>query len=175
MTALPPGTLLLVRHAKAAGQAPDAPLTPEGRAGAQALAEHLAPLGVTRIVSSPWGRAVGTAQPLAGTLGLDIHTDPRLTERVLTARPVGWWKSALRLSFRLPLLRFPGGESGRRAGARVHAALAEARDPEGVCVVVTHGNLLALALGLGFAEWATLRNPDVWVWSPGTPPRRLSP
>ncbi|MFC6659781.1 hypothetical protein [Deinococcus multiflagellatus] len=42
-------------------------------------------------------------------------------------------------------------------------------------MVVTHGNLLALALGLGFAEWATLRNPDVWVCSPGTPPRRLSP
>ena len=35
---------------------------------------------------------------------------------------------------------------------------------------MTHGNLLALALGLDYAGWATLRNPDVWVYGP--PARR---
>lgn len=34
-------------------------------------------------------------------------------------------------------------------------------------VVVTHGNLLALLLGLGHDGWAALRNPDVWLWMPG--------
>ncbi|PTA69425.1 hypothetical protein C8263_02560 [Deinococcus arcticus] len=94
---MPPGTLLLVRHAKAAGQAPAAPLTPAGQAAAQQLAGRLMALGVTRIVSSPWERAVDTAQPLADGLGLPVHTDPRLTERVLTGHPVSWWRGALRL------------------------------------------------------------------------------
>ncbi|WP_158263728.1 histidine phosphatase family protein [Deinococcus arcticus] len=79
------------------------------------------------------------------------------------------------MSFHLPTLRFPGGESGHQAQARIQAALQDARDPAGVSVVVTHGNLLTLGLNLRFADWAALRNPDVWLWVPGTRPRRLDP
>lgn len=168
---LEPGTLMLVRHARATGQEPGAPLTPDGEAAAQALASSLAGLGVTRIVSSPWVRAAATARPLADRLGLPLRTDERLTERVLSGVPRADWRERLRDSFADDSLCLPGGESGAAARARVQAVLADARDPAGVTVVVTHGNLLALALGLGFGEWAALHNPDVWTLHTGTPQR----
>lgn len=173
MGTLPPGTLLLIRHARAAGQEPEAPLTADGEAQARTLAKVLAPLRPTRLVSSPWRRAVDTIKPLSVTLGLSIKTDDRLTERVLSGRDLPYWRTALKLSFAVPGLRLPGGESGKKAGERVAQALADAREATGLSMVVTHGNLLALALGLDFDGWAGLRNPDVWVWEPGQAAWRL--
>lgn len=170
---LPPGTLLLVRHARAGGQEPGADLTGEGHAGAAGLVPALAGLGITRIVSSPWRRAVDTASPLAAALGLLVITDDRLTERVLTGLPRADWRDRLRDSFADDTLTLPGGESGAAARDRAQAALDMHRDPDGVTVVVTHGNLLALLLGLDFDAWAALRNPDVWLWTPGGTPTRL--
>lgn len=154
--------LLWIRHAKAAGQAPDAPLTAEGEAQALHLADRLADHGVTRIVSSPWVRAVATARPLAQRLRLEVETDARLTERVLSSTDLYDWQTPLAQSFADPEYVLSGGESGRTARARVLAALTDARDPNGLTAIVTHGNLLALALGLDYAGWAALRNPDVW-------------
>lgn len=165
-----------MRHARATGQAPGAALTPEGKQAAQVLATRLAGLGLTRAVSSPWARAAATARPVARALGLDLRTDPRLTKRVLGGPDLPFWRAALRLSFGWPGLRFPGGDSGHAARARILAALDEARDPGGITLVVTHGNLLALALGLDYGGWAALRSPDVWVLAPdGRPPFRLDP
>ncbi|WP_019007926.1 histidine phosphatase family protein [Deinococcus aquatilis] len=165
------GRLLLIRHARAAGQAPDAPLTPEGVAQAEALAESLSESGITRIVSSPWQRAVATAEPLARRLGLPVQTDERLTERVLSSADRADWMECLRESFGDDHLTLPGGESGHAARARILAVLEDARDPAGTTAVVSHGNLLALALGLDYDGWAGLRNPDVWVWDAGTSAR----
>lgn len=169
----PKGTLVLVRHARAAGQEPGAALTPEGEAGAAALVPALRGLGVTRVVSSPWRRAADTAAPLAAALDLPVITDDRLTERVLTGAPRADWPARLRDSFADDTLALPGGESGAAARGRGQAALDARRDPGGVTVVVTHGNLLALLLGLGHDGWAALRNPDVWLWTPGDTPTRL--
>lgn len=156
------GDLLLIRHAKATGQAPDAPLTPDGTEAAQWLAHALADAGITRIVSSPWRRALETARPLAARLGLTVETDGRLTERVLSGADLPDWVARLEASFADPDLILPGGESGAQARARVLSALGDARDPDGLTAVFTHGNLLALALELDHAGWAGLRNPDVW-------------
>jgi len=131
-------------------------------ARAERLAEALAPQPITRIVSSPWTRAVETARPLAGRLGLKVETDQRLTERVLSGTNLPDWMAHLQASFTDPRRALPGGESGQAARARVLAALADARASGGLPVIVTHGNLLALALGLDFEGWAGLRNPDVW-------------
>ncbi|CAM4082240.1 histidine phosphatase family protein [Deinococcus frigens] len=159
------GGFLLVRHAKATGQAPNTPLTAEGEMQAQKLAQQLAQHSITRIVSSPWVRAVDTARPLAEALGLKIETDARLTERVLSGRDLPHWQTALKASFALPALRLPGGEFGAAAKARALAALKDAEDPHGLSAVFTHGNLLALLLGLDYRGWAGLRNPDVWRWN----------
>ena len=159
------GEFLLIRHAKASGQAPDAPLTAEGQAQAQQLAAQLAPHGVTRIVSSPWLRAVDTARPLAGALGLGVETDERLTERILSGIDRADWQERLRESFLDDQLCLPGGESGHAAKARAQAARHDAQDPDGLTAVCTHGNLLALLLGMNYEGWAALRNPDVWRFS----------
>ncbi len=167
------GDLLLIRHARATGQAPDAPLTPEGEEAARRLAHRLLPLGITRIVSSPWVRAVDTARPLAQRLGLSIETDERLTERVLSGTDRADWQERLRESFTDPDRCLPGGESGRTARARATAALAGARDPHGMTAVFTHGNLLALTLELDYTGWANLKNPDVWRWNADGPASRI--
>lgn len=169
----PAGTMILIRHARAGGQEPDAPLTPEGERQATQLAEQLGEVDITRIVSSPWLRAVQTIRPLAARLDLPVQMDERLTERRLSRQPLPFWKTALRASFTLPPLAFPGGESGQEASTRALNALNAARDPAGLTVLVTHGNLLALLLGLDFGGWAALKNPDVWVLEPARAPYRL--
>lgn len=167
--------LYLVRHCRAAGQEPDAPLTPEGEAQAVALADLFAPLGIDRIVSSPYRRALASVEPLAARLGLPIETDDRLVERVLSGAPVADWRERLRASFGDPALCLPGGESGAAALARGRAALEQARrtGAERV-VVVTHGNMLSLLLAdldgrEGFGAWERLSNPDAFQVDVGEP------
>jgi broad specificity phosphatase PhoE len=78
-------TLYIVRHCKATGQQPEAPLTPAGLADAALLADQLAALPLDRIISSPFLRARQTIVPLAERLGLPIASDARLAERVNAA------------------------------------------------------------------------------------------
>jgi 2,3-bisphosphoglycerate-dependent phosphoglycerate mutase len=157
----------LIRHCAAAGQAPDAALTPAGRAQSKSLAVALAGAGIERIVSSPWQRAIDSIAPLARRLGLTVQTDARLVERAL-GTDFADWRAALRASFEDPDLRCPGGESGSAATVRGLAALADALHGEARTVaLVTHGNLLALLLRhlgprVGYAEWEALTNPDVF-------------
>lgn len=73
MTPPAPRLLYLVRHRQATGQAPDAPLTPQGTARAALLA----PLDIDHILSSPFLRARGSATSLAARLGIPIETDDR--------------------------------------------------------------------------------------------------
>lgn len=165
--------LYVVRHCKAEGQSPEAPLTAEGRRQASALADVLAREPIDRIIASPFLRAQQTAAPLAARLGLPVETDARLGERVLAEGELSSWMSALRRSFDEPDLRFPGGETTREAMARAAAAADDALASGAQSVVlVTHGNLMALLLKrfddrIGFAEWQALSNPDVYVIADG--------
>lgn len=169
-------TLYLVRHCRATGQEPNAPLTPEGEAQADALADLLAPLGVERIVSSPFARALASIEPLARRIGLMVEPDERLVERVLCGEPRPDWREQLRASFDDLDLWLPGGESSRVAMARGRAAVDHAARPGAErVVVVTHGNLFALILRsfdsrVGFDKWAALANPDVFRVQFGEPP-----
>ena len=162
----------LVRHCSAAGQATDRPLTPEGEAQALRLADFLAPLGVTRIVSSPFVRAVRSIAPLAERLGLPLETDERLAERVLSTEPLEDWEETMRTSYVELDRALPGGETTRgglaRGVAAVEAILAH---PAERTVAVSHGNLLSLLLGhygfhggglAGYEAWRELSNPDVF-------------
>ncbi|MGK9234571.1 histidine phosphatase family protein [Inquilinus limosus] len=159
----------LIRHCRAAGQEPEASLTDEGREQAHRLSDRLAGLPIARIVSSPFLRARDSAAPLAERLGLPVGIDARLAERVLAAEPAEDWRDRLRRSFVDPALAWPGGESGAAATRRGLAALMDAAaGAEGAVAIVTHGNLLALLLQSfdgrdGFAAWAALSNPDVFL------------
>lgn len=161
--------LYIVRHCSAAGQAPDAPLTSEGKAQAQRLADFLQDKEIEPIISSPYVRAVNSIEPLAERLNLEVQVDPRLSERILSPEPLENWLDCLKHTFTDFDLAYDGGESSRQAMNRVVAVVDELlpRHPESV-VVVTHGNLMTLLLRyfdkrFGFEEWAALTNPDVYL------------
>ncbi len=161
-------SLILVRHCQAAGQEPEAPLTAVGQRQVRDLAQFLSAYPVDVIVASAYLRAQQTARPLADRLHLSVEVDPRLNERTLSPRPIDNWHEVVRDSFDDPDLRAPGGESANDVLQRAWSALNDlligsALQP----VVVTHGNLLALALHsidpcFGYLGWENLSNPDVY-------------
>ncbi|HEU5243416.1 MAG TPA: phosphoglycerate mutase family protein [Gaiellaceae bacterium] len=79
-------TSVLLRHAAAGdrehwdGDDFVRPLDARGRRQAAELVELLRPLGVRRVVSSPYVRCLETVRPLAATLGLPLESDDRLAE-----------------------------------------------------------------------------------------------
>ena len=79
-------TSVLLRHASAGdrhdwdGDDRLRPLDARGHRQAAELVEVLRPLGVRRVVSSPYVRCVETVEPLATALGLPIEQDDRLAE-----------------------------------------------------------------------------------------------
>ncbi|HYG58282.1 MAG TPA: histidine phosphatase family protein, partial [Symbiobacteriaceae bacterium] len=161
--------LFVIRHCRAEGQPPEAPLTPEGRQQAEVLADLLSQQGVQRVIASPFLRARQTAEPLARRLGLPVEVDSRLAERVLAGEDLPDWLEHLRHSFIDLDAALPGGESSRAAMERAAAAVAGAlAHPVATTALVTHGNLMALLLKryddrFGFDQWQGLTNPDAYL------------
>jgi 2,3-bisphosphoglycerate-dependent phosphoglycerate mutase len=160
--------LYIVRHCQATGQEPDAPLTSEGYIQAVALADLLAKMAIERIISSPSARASQSVVPLAEKLCLKIDTDKRLVERVLSRSPLDNWREHLADTFTNLDLCLAGGESSRAAMARAVSVMDEILQHDvTTTAVVTHGNLMILLLKflndrIGFVEWESLKNPDVY-------------
>jgi 8-oxo-dGTP diphosphatase len=79
-------TVYLVRHARAGSRGrwkgDDAlrPLSKVGRAQAAGIAEELGAARVELVLSSPYLRCVGTVEPLAAQLGIDVETTDALAE-----------------------------------------------------------------------------------------------
>src|SRR2546421_6220368 len=88
--------LYIVRHCQASGQEPEAPLTQQGQAQATELVRFLSNKGIERIVSSPYKRAIQSIAPLAQSLQLEVETDTRLVERVLSTTALPDWRARLR-------------------------------------------------------------------------------
>jgi len=76
--------IVLVRHAQAGskGQFPGEdslrPLSRRGRNQAARIADALAPLRPSRIISSPLLRCIETVEPLAERMAIPVETDPEL-------------------------------------------------------------------------------------------------
>ena len=161
-------TIYLVRHCRASGQTPDVPLTSEGFAQAEWLADFLAPLGVERIVSSPYVRAVQSVEPLAVRLSLPLETDERFGEWVLAGEPLEDYLTGIRAAFAKPSLSYPGGETGQALTERAIVGLGYViSHPADVTVVAMHGGILSHVLRrylptFGFDDWQKLTNPDVY-------------
>jgi broad specificity phosphatase PhoE len=128
-------TVLLTRHGHTDRSTPEqylgqrihATLTERGRHDAEMLAQRLEGVPVDRIISSPLGRAVETANIIASTTGAPVERDDRLTEL-----DYGAWEG---LTVEVIDERFPGerelyghdpashqvggGESGYEVAARI--------------------------------------------------------
>lgn len=160
--------LYVVRHCSAKGQSPDAPLTWEGRKQAEGLSNFLKNQYIDQIISSPYVRAMTSIEPLAEALSLQVHDDPRLSERVLSSEPLDNWLVCLEQTFANFSLSYDGGETNEQAMERVTQVVNEVLvGNHRNVVLVTHGNLMTLLLRhfderFGFQEWAALTNPDVY-------------
>jgi 2,3-bisphosphoglycerate-dependent phosphoglycerate mutase len=161
-------SLLLIRHCRATGPVPDAPLAAEGHAAAAALAERLRGLGVDAVYSSPFQRAQQSVAPYAERHALALKVDPRLAERRFAEPDQAAWLDQVRRSFLDLDYRPPGGETLREVQHRGLAALADiAGMGHRLPAVSTHGNLLAALLrrvdaSFGFEAWRKLGNPDLF-------------
>jgi 2,3-bisphosphoglycerate-dependent phosphoglycerate mutase len=161
--------IFLIRHCEAEGQSPEAPLTDKGLKQALDLSEFLSNIEIDRIISSPYIRAIDSIQPLAKNLNIEVETDRRLTERILSAHPMSDWLEKLRITFEDLELTYEGGESSREAMNRIVEVVEEifTSNLENT-IIVTHGNLMSLLLlhfnsEFGFENWKNLRNPDVFL------------
>ena len=138
----------------------DSPLTEVGVAEAhrqgRVLSKVIEPESGLRIVSSPLGRAVHTAEIIRDQMrmtGQEIQTDPRLTEisfgewegltiEEIRARFPGEWE---RRHQNMWTYVVPGGESYEMVARRATSWLREAQGP---MLVVTHGGVERILRGL---------------------------
>ncbi|GAQ18256.1 phosphoserine phosphatase 2 [Oceanobacillus picturae] len=160
--------IYIIRHCKAEGQVPDAPLTEEGFIQAKELAKSLSDLKVDRIISSPFVRAIQTIKPFAENKDIDIEVDSRLAERVLSTAFLTDWMEKLEATFNDTDLKFEGGESSNEAAKRIVEVIDEivVSGTEDT-VIVSHGGIISLLLNyydksFGFEQWMSIRNPDVY-------------
>lgn len=136
----------------------DSPLTPLGRAQAEALARRLAPEPIAAVISSDLPRAERTALMLwPEAKGCPRHSDPRLRERHFGAFSGLTRKEAMasdpqaeaRYLAGDPDFRLPGGgESLRDLQTRSDEALVDWAERYDNCtvLVVTHGGVLGVFL-----------------------------
>ena len=162
-------TYYIVRHCQADGQSKAAALTPQGITQSHELAQFFSSIHLNQIISSPYKRAIQTTVPLAHAKQLEIKIDQRLSERVLSSKPIDDWYEKLKLSFTDLHMTCEGGESSQEAMNRIVEALHEQIKLEkDHTLFVTHGNIMSLLLKyadptIGFEEWKKLSNPDVYI------------
>ena len=120
------------------------------------------------ILFQVYERAYRTISPLAERLGIEIVTDNRLTERILSEKSYPDWREMLRQTYYDLDLCYEGGESSYVATNRVIAVVKELlNSPFENIIIASHGNLISLLLKYfddrnGYKEWANLSNPDVF-------------
>jgi broad specificity phosphatase PhoE len=133
----------------------DVPLTEEGRSQAEAAGRALRGRRFVRVLSSDLQRATRTASLALAAAGLDdlpVEQLPGLRERSL-----GEWQGQDRQALRRahperPLLQWtgaaPGGETLGALAHRVLRTLVDAGDPRGPTLLVAHGGVIRVLLGL---------------------------
>jgi len=175
--------ILLARHGETDWNVPpqrvmgstDIALNGRGRDQARELAARVAGEGIAAVWSSGLVRARETAAIVAGALGLEAASDPRLDESARGAwegrrmdeiereDPEAWrsWRRAG------PAFRFPGGESLAEHSERVEAALAEIAQGPLPALVVCHGGTIRVAVAArsarGLAAFHELAVPNAAV------------
>jgi broad specificity phosphatase PhoE len=163
-------TVLLTRHGHTVrsepeqylGQHVNAPLSERGRNDARALATRLAPVTIDRLITSPLGRSLETAEILAAGRSLEVEPDNRLVEL-----DYGAWEGLTidEIERRFPgereqydanpaIHRVGGGESGLQVAARLATLIDdllgwwEATGGDRSCVLVGHSSVNRVFLAL---------------------------
>ncbi len=159
----------------------DAPLTELGHTQAEAAAEALAGSGITRIIASPYTRALQTAAPLARRLGLPVTITPAVRERYKFACDIGTRRTLLEQAWpahdfsAIEEVWWPDDEEEHdrvvdraRDFRETMAALPDWSDT----VVVSHWGFILTMTGKSMMNGTWLRcdpteaAPDTLVWRP---------
>jgi len=148
---------------------PDPRLTPDGEAQAVLAAEALAGAGITRIIVSPYTRALQTAAPIARALGVPVSVTPVIRERFHFSCDIGTPRSALRAAWpahdfaHLEEVWWPDRtettESTMERAASFRATMQAAEDWRST-LVVSHWAFLLTFSGRNLAngEWTRLQD-----------------
>lgn len=165
----PPGSceLVIVRHGESAAADPDRPfllvegrgdppLSKEGRAQADRLADRLAGTSFDACYVTPLQRTAQTAAPLLGRLGLEPVVEPRLIEVHMGEWEGGRYRERIAAGDPLAARIFleerwdvvPGAESNEALFGRTSAAVSEIADRHagGRVLVVAHAVSIAAVL-----------------------------
>ena len=125
----------------------DARLSAEGIEQARQIANKLAGTGIERILSSTLARALETAGPAAGRLGLDLEIDDRLTEISYGRWDGLTWSEIEQIDGAIAMRKLkdwwsatpPGGESAMEFVRRVEQSWNSLLDhPANATLVVAH-------------------------------------
>lgn len=150
----------------------DAPLTAEGIAQAELLADFFTGKNIDRIIASEYLRAQQTITPLAERAGLPVEVDRGLGEYVLSGEAMEDWLEKLQAAFADHDIVYTGGESVREATLRGAAVVDGVLASEAqATVLVSHGGMTTFLLQYldnsthGFDTWKGLSNPDVYCVS----------
>ena len=154
--------ILLIRHGvtdytgkQLYGRSSGITLSEEGRAQAASVAERLREVRLTALYSSPLERCMETAAPIARGRRLEIRPLEGVLEidygdftgRNFTAlRRMKRWRAIF--GMQPSTVRFPGGETLVDAQRRAVDAVSDvaARHPRGTVAIVSHGDVISLAL-----------------------------
>jgi glucosyl-3-phosphoglycerate phosphatase len=96
----------------------DPQLTAVGRSQAAAVAQALGAMNPSRLIASPYTRALETVEIIAADLGLPISVEPLIAERFAFTCDIGSPLAVLqarRPDIAFDHCRIPGGLRGRRA------------------------------------------------------------
>ncbi len=175
-------TTILIRHAESSPSRhlpeSDWPLSSLGHRQAKALADELADANISKVVSSPYLRAIDTVRPVAERIDCPIDVCTELQERRLCEGVRDDWYDLIKQAWSDFAFALPNCESGFDCQRRVQVCLRDLveRYAGKTIAVCSHGNAIGLFLnsiepGFGFANWKNMKNPDVfWIdWLKGRP------
>ena len=155
----------------------DPQLTPHGHEQAAAAVAALATQPLTRIIVSPYTRALETSEPIRAARNLPLDILPEVRERAVFACDVGSAPTVLAGRFpqhefgHLPQIWWhPGGETAAETIARAAAfrAVMAARRDQATTLVVSHWAFFLALTG------RALGNGELFDYDPrSAPPRHL--
>jgi broad specificity phosphatase PhoE len=171
--------LFLIRHAQPEVN-PAIParlwsLAPEGRKGAQRLAQHLAGDDQPALIyASPEPKANATAQFIAQHLNLPVETVSDLREHERGQTPLlskDAWEATITAFFSHPTELIFGTESAYQALQRFSSAVERiiTNNPHGNLAIATHGTVMTLFVAFHNPQidmltfWSSLKLPDLVV------------
>lgn len=162
--------LYIIRHCHSMGQGAESALSKVGVEQAEELSNFLSSKGISRIISSPFVRAIESAKPLAKKLDIEIEIKKQLAERNLGNIENEDWRTALLHTFQDPSFRYNEGESTNDAISRIDELFTSLTPTiTSPTAVYTHGNIISLMAKIPLANeafkfWQSIKTPDIFEY-----------